>query len=192
MSNKYVTKDYKADFTEAVGELLKLASQREELETAIAKQKKRVAALYELAQIDDDGGPISGLVDGLTDACRVVFRAAEKPLLPADVRDRVQALGLPHQANLLASIHTTLKRMKDSEEIDEVSVPLQTGGMGAAYQWNDNKLYLSDLLGNTRQNSWLNAVMAAARVEQASEHPMRKAFGRPTLRAAARHKSGDK
>jgi hypothetical protein len=154
-----VTKDYKADFTEAVADLLKLTSQREELETAIAKQKKRVAALYELAQIEDDSGPISGLVDGITDACRVVFRAAEKPLLPADVRDRVQALGLPPQANLLASIHTTLKRMKDNQEVEEVTIPLQTGGTGPAYRWNEKRLSLRDLLDHTpAEHSWLGAV----------------------------------
>lgn len=188
MSNTPVTKDYKTDFTEAVGALLKLASAREELETAIAKQKKRVAALYELAQIDDDGGPISGLVDGLTDACRVVLRAAEKPLLPADVRDRVQALGLPPQSNLLASIHTTLKRMKENQELEEVSFPLQTGGMGTAFQWNEKTLSLRDLLGSTRQNAWMTAAMeavssydsAAAKAFEAfkksdnPEHPIQK------------------
>ena len=163
MSTDPVTKDYKADFTEAVGKLLQLTSQREEMETSIAKQKKRVAALYELAQIDDDGGPISGLVDGLTDACRVVFRAAEKPLLPADVRDRVQALGQQPQANLLASIHTTLKRMKDSQEIEEVSVPLQTGGTGSGYRWNEKRLSLKDLLGDSSaENRWLKVVRDAA------------------------------
>lgn len=163
-----MTKDYKADFTEAVGELLKLAAEREELEISIAKQKKRVAALYELAQIDDDGGPISGLVEGITDACRVVFRAAEKALLPAEVRDRVQALGLPPQANLLASIHTTLKRMKENHEIEEVTVPLQTGGMGTAYQWNAKSLTLSNLMGNEKKNSWLAAVVNAASRQDAA------------------------
>jgi hypothetical protein len=174
MSNALVTKDYRTDFTEAVGELLKLTSEREQLETAIAKQKKRVAALYELAQIDDDGGPISGLVDGLTDACRVVFRAAEKPLFPADVRDRVQALGLPPQANLLASIHTTIKRMKESEEIEEVSLPLQSGGFGSAYQWNEKRLSLSDLMGSAPSNSWLAAVAASV-----ADHPLAKGMKFP-------------
>ena len=162
-----MTKDYKVDFTEAVGELFRLASAREKLETDIAKQKKRVAALYELAQMDDDGGPISGLVEGLTDACRVVFRTAEKPLLPAEVRDRVQSLGLPPQANLLASIHTTLKRMKESQEIEEVSVPLQTGGMGWAYKWNEKRLGLGNLL-DTRETTWYAVVMEAIEAQQAA------------------------
>jgi len=140
MSNCDVTKDYKTDFAEAVRELLAMTSEREKLETRIAKQKKRVAALYELADIEEASGPISGLVEGLTDACRVVFRAAEKPLTPAEIRDRVQALGLPPQANLLASIHTTIKRMKEAGEIDESGIPPDLGQVGAAYQWRDKGL----------------------------------------------------
>ncbi|MFI5102250.1 MAG: hypothetical protein ACHP9V_02645 [Terriglobales bacterium] len=161
-------KEYKTDFTEAVRELLSLASEREKLETKIAKQKKRVAALYVLAQIDDDSGPISGLVEGITDACRVVFRAAEKPLLPAEVRDRVHALGLPPQSNLLASIHTTIKRMRESQEIEDVSIPLQTGGTGTAYQWNKKRLNLSALMGGTPESNSSFAVIMQSLVDEAA------------------------
>ncbi len=137
LSNTPVTNNYITDFREAVGELMTLASEKEELETRIAKQKKRVAALYELVQTDEDSLALFGLVEGITDACRVVFRAAEKPLSPAEVRDRVQALGLPPQANLLASVHTTIKRMKEAGEINEA--PIQStrglGVQGVGYEW---------------------------------------------------------
>jgi hypothetical protein len=76
------------------------------------------------------------------------FRAAEKPLLPAEIRDRVQALGLPPQANLLASVHTTIKRMKEGGELKEISVPLQSGGTGTAYSWVSAAFKLADLIGN--------------------------------------------
>lgn len=135
MSNKRVAKDYITDFKEALNELLLMTSEREQLETRIAKQKKRVAALYELVQTDEGSTALSGLVEGITDACRVVFRAAERPLLPVEVRDRVQALGLPSQANLLASVHTTIRRMKDAGEIGESVLPLESGGTAAFYIW---------------------------------------------------------
>jgi hypothetical protein len=135
MSNTHVTKDYTADLKEALNQLLQMASEREQLETKIAKQKKRVAALYELVQTDDGNTALAGLVEGITDACRVVFRAAERPLLPVEVRDRVQALGLPPQVNLLASIHTTIRRMKDAGEISETVLPLESGGTAAFYVW---------------------------------------------------------
>ena len=130
-----MTKDYIADLKEALSQLILMASEREQLETKIAKQKKRVAALYELVQTDEGSAALSGLVEGITDACRVVFRAAERPLLPTEVRDRVQALGLPPQANLLASVHTTIRRMKDAGEISETVLPLESGGTAAFYIW---------------------------------------------------------
>ncbi len=131
-----MTQRYKRDFEEAVAKLEALEAEREGLEITIAKQKKRVAALHELVQTDDDGPMLSGLVDGITDACRVVLRAANRPLLPIEIRDKVQELGLPPQSNLLASIYTTLRRMRDAGEIREVFEPVQPGGSAvAAYKW---------------------------------------------------------
>jgi len=128
-----------------------MVSQREQLETKIAKQKKKVAALYELVQTDEGSAALSGLVEGITDACRVVLRAAEKPLTPAEIRDGIQSLGLPPQANLLASVHTTIKRMKEAGEVKEVSKPLEAGGVGTAYQWGEGgrMVPLSTLLAPT-------------------------------------------
>ena len=128
-----------------------MVSEREQLETKIARQKKKVAALYELVQADEGSTALSGLVEGISDACRVVLRAAGKPLFPAEIRDGIQGLGLPPQANLLASVHTTIKRMKDAGEVKEVSKPIETGGMGVAYQWVEEvrMVSLSALLAPT-------------------------------------------
>jgi hypothetical protein len=130
LSTKPVTSNYVDDLKQALRDLVQMASEREQLETKIAKQKKRVAALYELVQTDSNASAIAGLVDGITDACRVVLRAAEAPLTAAQIRDRVQALGLPPQSNLLASVHTTLRRMKDAGEIAE-----HENAIGAFYVW---------------------------------------------------------
>ncbi len=137
MSTDVVTQRYKNELVEAVAELDSLVAAREELETKIAKQKRRVAALHELVEADEDGPPSSVLVDGITDACRTVLRAAEKPLLPIEVRDRVQKLGLPPQVNLLASVYTVLRRLKESGEVVEgFDFHLQPGGSApASYEW---------------------------------------------------------
>jgi hypothetical protein len=135
MSNAPVTKTYKADFKEAINDLCHMTEERERLETKIAKQKKRVAALHELMQIEESSAAILGLVEGISDACRVVLRAAEKPLHPTEIRDRIQALGFPSQSNLLASVHTTVRRMKESGEVAENMLPLDSGGTGAFYVW---------------------------------------------------------
>lgn len=112
-----------------------MTEERERLETKIAKQKKRVAALHDLMQIEESSTAILGLVEGISDACRVVLRAAEKPLQPTEIRDRIQALGFPPQSNLLASVHTTVRRMKESGEVGENMLPLDSGGTGAFYVW---------------------------------------------------------
>jgi len=113
-----------------------MRQEREVLETKIAKQIKKVAALHELAQGEDDTPPLTNLIDGITDACRVVFRAFDKALLPIEVRDKVLGLGLPNQSNLLASIYTTIRRMKEAGEIIEVfeSQPGSSSAV-AAYKW---------------------------------------------------------
>jgi len=63
-------------------------------------------------------------------------------------RDGIQGFGLPPQANLLASVHTTLKRMKDAGEVKEIGQPLESGGIGLAYAWVEPVMVpLSTLLG---------------------------------------------
>jgi hypothetical protein len=135
VSNAPVTTNYKYDFARATAELARLISVSEELEIQIARQKRKVAALHELVQSDDDAPPLSGLVEGLTDACRVVFMSFDKPLLPVEVRDKVQAMGIPAQSNLLASVHTTIRRMKAAGEIIEVFEPQGNGAAVARYKW---------------------------------------------------------
>jgi hypothetical protein len=132
VSTTWVTSNYKADLTIALNELLEMESDRFELETRIAKQKKRIAALSELAHADDEGPAPTDLVQGITDACRTVFRATEKPLLPIEVKNGVEALGLPPQQNLLASVHTVIRRLLAAREVEEV--PPSSGSGPIAYR----------------------------------------------------------
>ncbi len=133
MSNVLVANKYNADLMVAFDELQRYVAEREALETKIAKQKKRISALLELAYPDNP--PISGLVEGVTDACRTVLRGAIRPLFPAEIRNQVEALGITNQQNLLASVHTILKRLKESDEIEEVLDPEGTGATAPAYRW---------------------------------------------------------
>jgi hypothetical protein len=144
-----VTNKYTADLLAAINELTRLQAEHFKMETQIAKQKKRVAALYELAEVDDEAAaPV--LVQGITDACRTVFRAAEKPLYPVDVKNRVEALGLPPQQNLLASVHTVIRRLLAANEVEEVN---PEGGSGpVAYRskgWMSRDIMDPDLAEKT-------------------------------------------
>ncbi len=89
------------------------------LQVRIAKQKRVIAALTELANVAEDSPPPSDLVKGITDACKTAVLGAGKAISPSEVRDRIKTLGIPEQKNLLASVHTVLKRLADAGEIKE-------------------------------------------------------------------------
>lgn len=132
-----VTKRYKDDLANSLAELARLMAQREELEARIAREKKKVAALHDLVGADEDGAPPEGLVSGVTDACRTVLRAAGRALLPIEVRDGVERLGLPQQANLLASVYTVLRRLElAGEVVEDFEAHRNPGGSAVkAYRW---------------------------------------------------------
>jgi len=90
------------------------------LQVRIAKQKRVIAALTELANVADDGPPPVDLVKGITHACKTAVFGANNLISPSEVRDRIKSLGIPEQKNLLASVHTVLKRLAEAGEIKEV------------------------------------------------------------------------
>lgn len=122
---------HKAELKEAEDTLQVMLVQQELLQEQIARQKRKVAALTELANEEEDSGAPVGLVTGVTDAVRTVLMAADKPLNPAQVRSKVEALGLPQQQNLLASVHTVIRRLLESGDIESVG-DLSFGG---GYRW---------------------------------------------------------
>ncbi len=131
-----MTQQYENDLSTALAELNQLMASREALEAQIARQKRKVAALQELVE-SNDGTKVVKLVDGVTDACRTVLRASGRPLLPIEVRDGVLRLGVPSQANLLASVYTVLRRLKLSGEvIEDFEASRNPGGSAVmAYRW---------------------------------------------------------
>jgi hypothetical protein len=54
---------------------------------------------------------------GITDACREALKIAGEPLTPIQVRDRIVDINpdLAKQSNLMASVHTVLKRLEPKE-----------------------------------------------------------------------------
>ena len=152
MANKY-----KTDLIEALRDLDSMVADEQELAVRIARQKKKVAALTELANDEEEVEGPTGLVDGITDACRTVLMAAEKPLTPAEVRDRIEALGLPPQKNLLASVHTILRRFAkaDDAHVNEIRT-----GDTVEYRWVQT---LPSYLQSVVRNSLLMETLLAER-----------------------------
>lgn len=136
-----MAKHHKEELKQEQARLTRMESEFAQLQIRIAKQKRRVAALAELADDTEDAEPPVGLVAGLTDACRTVLMGAERPLWPVEVKERVLALGVNPGANILASVYTILRRLHASGEIQEVTDPDGTGSTVPAYQWNIAGMY---------------------------------------------------
>jgi hypothetical protein len=126
-----MARDYKCELVQEQRKLEQMLADLDTLQARIARQKRIVAAHTELVNAIEDCPAPSGLVTGITDAVRTVFMGAEKPLNPAEVKSRVESLGIPAQQNLLASVHTIIRRLLAGGEIEAVGEASPGGG----YRW---------------------------------------------------------
>jgi hypothetical protein len=119
--------DYKKAFAQAQADLEKLTEEREEIDRKISKLKQAIIGLAPLA--DDDTITMGQLwvpewtAIGITDMIREILSSAEKPLTPVEVRDRLLQMKpeMKEQVNLMASIHTVLKRLVPREAYSSTS-----------------------------------------------------------------------
>jgi hypothetical protein len=119
---------YKQELKKAEQELAKLLEQREALDRRIAKLRQDLGSLAHLAG-ERGPSPISKLIAdtkkqiGLKSSCLEVLRAYDEPLTPVEVAVGIERLGLNYSdsANLIASVHTTLRRMSEAGEAEESS-----------------------------------------------------------------------
>ena len=104
---------------DAFNELEELKAQEKKIFVRKAQLKKSVDALYPLV-FPESQTEISALT--LADAIRLVFKSAARPLSAVEVRSKLDDIGfdLEQFENALASIHTAMSRMIDSEELVKV------------------------------------------------------------------------
>jgi hypothetical protein len=108
-----VVDDYKRALRTACREYETLLKQRVELDTKIARLTQSIGTLTRLC------GYVPTVALGLTDACRMVLRAAGHPLTALEVRAQLEAMGidLSRYSSDLAAIHTILKRLREAGEV---------------------------------------------------------------------------
>ncbi len=126
--------DYKRTLGAARAELEHLLEQQEEIEKRIAQLKQAIIALSPLGEESSYGSLAREWAAlGITDSCREILKAADRPLTPLEVKQQLINTGhrVEKYTNLMASIHTVLKRLKENDEV--ISVALADGS--AAYQW---------------------------------------------------------
>lgn len=120
--------DYKQALKRAEERLTKLLEQRAALDKRIAKLRQEIGSLAHLSG-EPKPDPTYRLVAdvkremGLKGVCRQVLLASDEPLTPAEVILGIDRLGRQYEDynSLLASVHTTLRRMAESGEAEESS-----------------------------------------------------------------------
>src|SRR5437588_8450074 len=117
------TQEYKKMLAEMRKELESLLEQQEDIEQKIAQLKQAIISFAPLAK-DSDGliGPLvyAFAAQGMTDSIREILRAAfPKQLSPVEIKEQLKAKGqnLSEHKNVMASVHSTLKRMLENGEI---------------------------------------------------------------------------
>jgi hypothetical protein len=143
------SKHYSALAMDAFAKLEKLQQERESIEAEAMKLEQLIAATANMLPDDTREKVMLRLTTlrelfrrrdvGLTDAIRTILRKAAGDCLTAtNVRDRLISFGFDftdYSTNPLASISTTLRRMKP-EEVETTTVD---GGV-AAYRWVSKSL----------------------------------------------------
>jgi hypothetical protein len=126
-----VTTDYRAALQTAIAEYEALGEERRKMDDRLAQLAQTITTLAKLLGLT----PANPM--GLTDACRLVYRNAGVPLSPTDVRDRLLGIGfdLSDYSNEMAAIHTVLKRLHESGELQAIAAPAPATGYARLYVW---------------------------------------------------------
>jgi hypothetical protein len=146
-----MTHAYKGELAHERLALAELLRQREALATEIAKQQTRVAAFAALCDESEEIYKMTEMdLGGLTNACRTAFRAAgNRGLMPTEVRGALEQLRFPiRHKNILASIHTVIRRLEQAGEIRKAIHDIHNGANKSVYQWAGANYGASNSLAN--------------------------------------------
>lgn len=113
--------------------LTALLEQQEDIEQEIAQLKQAIVSIAPLAKEPDIWADVLTAImpDGITESIRDILRAIyPSKLSPVEIKEKLKNRGqdLSQHKNVMASIHSTLKRMLENEEI-------ATDDEGLTYRW---------------------------------------------------------
>jgi hypothetical protein len=127
--------EYKEMAVRIRAELESLEIQQEDIERRIARLKQALIGLIPLSEPPANSLIAAELVSymestTLTDAARQILQAAKAPLSPIEIKQQLINMGkdLSDQKNVMASVHSLLKRLVESGEIE-------TKDNGLTYRW---------------------------------------------------------
>lgn len=110
---------YRETLRAAQQEFADLITQRKAIDERLVKLSKTIASLQGLLRGKNSKAEIALK---FSDACRYVLHGSRTPKTPREIRDDLIAIGFPVEEyqNVLASIHTTMKRLVENGEVQSV------------------------------------------------------------------------
>jgi hypothetical protein len=118
---------YETALCDATDELSKLKTQRDDIDTRIARLESAIAGLNGLLGRERGGEHL-----GMTTALRTVLKAATEPMSLDALRSALIAFGfdLTGYSQPLPTIATAVKRLVDRAEVEQLELP-----SGKCYLW---------------------------------------------------------
>ena len=126
--------DYPTWYAEAKAELQRLQEERANFKRSLDECDKQIGALIQtinaIAPLVGDTPMDAPATEepetplGMTDCIRSILAETEDPLSAAEIRDRLEAMGLDMKSysNPLATVHTVLRRLTESGEVETQDV----------------------------------------------------------------------
>jgi hypothetical protein len=160
--------DYRKALDSACREYEALTEQRNDIDKRMAQLAQSIGSLTKLCGFEPT------VPWGLTDAVRMVLKAAGHPLTPVEMRAQLEAMGidLSKYSSDLAAIHTVVKRLIDAGEAGFVA-----GWGKPRYQWTGSLPQVGQAIAN------VEALKKSGRRTAVSEPGPRKREPRSTRRS---------
>jgi hypothetical protein len=116
--------EYRQTLRHSLEEFAKLVRQRKAIDERLVRLSKTITSLRSLLGEKSKG---SGRLK-FTNACRFILRGYKTARTPVDIRKDLTDIGFPVEeyGNILASIHTILKRLVAQGEVRAVTVEGKT------------------------------------------------------------------
>ncbi|HEX8889364.1 MAG TPA: hypothetical protein VF779_09305 [Pyrinomonadaceae bacterium] len=181
---------YRKALHDAREELIKLLAQKEAIDKRVTQLQQTVSSLAALCgeKVESDepnyiqneilrvyGDILETLTGkpGLTDAVRAALKAFDRPMLPVEVRDALISLGydLSIYSNVMASIHTILKRLVESKEIEEVD---KDGRKAYQTKKSSNKYNIRTVKTSTKPQTASSIIEQITKLDTPIDEEMKK------------------
>jgi hypothetical protein len=116
--------NYREALSDAHDEFTHLLAQKKAVDERLVALSKTITSLRNLLNGKTKGGNVMKI----TEACRYVLHGARTPKTPGDIRKDLDGIGFPtyQYRNSLASIHTIMKRLHASGEVESVTMDGKT------------------------------------------------------------------